>query len=204
MSAEYKGRVIVIDPGHGGEDGGATGTKGTVESAVNLSISLRLRELLRLFGVEPHMIRETDISVHSSDATTISEKKVSDLHNRVAQINATPGALVVSVHQNFFGESKYKGAQVFYADTVMSRELAERMQEQLRVALAPENHRQAKSASSSIYLMNHINCDGILIECGFLSNEEEEAKLNTAAYQKQLVLTITSVLMQYVRDTNEV
>lgn len=204
LAADQTPCRIVIDPGHGGEDGGATGVAGTRESDLNLAVSLRLQALLRLFGHEPVMVRTTDTAVYSAGAGTISEKKVSDIHNRVRLVNDTPGALLVSIHQNFFTQGKYSGAQVFYADDAYSRELAQQLQAQLRASLDPGNRREAKGAAGTVYLMNHIQTPGILVECGFLSNAAEEARLNTPAYQTRLAMTMAAVLLQNLEDTNEV
>lgn len=189
--------VIVLDPGHGGEDGGAVSCSGKNESEFNLEIALRTYDLCSLLGMNVKMIRTQDEAVYSGNVQTLSEKKVSDLHNRVRIVNETPGALLVSIHQNSFPEERYAGAQVFYADTDGSRELAELMQEKLCLALDPENHRQCKK-SSSVYLMEHIRCTGILVECGFLTNRAEEARLKTPEYQKQLACTITAALCEYL------
>lgn len=204
LAADQTPCRIVIDPGHGGEDGGATGVAGTRESDLNLAVSLRLQALLRLFGHEPVMVRTTDTAVYSAGARTISEKKVSDIHNRVKLVNDTPGALLVSIHQNFFTQGQYSGAQVFYADDAYSRELAQQLQAQLRASLDPGNRREAKGAAGTVYLMNHIQTPGILVECGFLSNAAEEARLNTPAYQTRLAMTVAAVLLQNLEDTNEV
>lgn len=204
LAADQTPCRIVIDPGHGGEDGGATGVAGTRESDLNLAVSLRLQALLRLFGHEPVMVRTTDTAVYSAGAGTISEKKVSDIHNRVKLVNDTPGALLVSIHQNFFTQGQYSGAQVFYADDAYSRELAQQLQAQLRASLDPGNRREAKGAAGTVYLMNHIQTPGILVECGFLSNAAEEARLNTPAYQTRLAMTMAAVLLQNLEDANEV
>ena len=204
LAADQTPCRIVIDPGHGGEDGGATGVAGTRESDLNLAVSLRLQALLRLFGHEPVMVRTTDTAVYSAGAGTISEKKVSDIHNRVRLVNDTPGALLVSIHQNFFTQGQYSGAQVFYADDAYSRALAQQLQAQLRASLDPGNRREAKGAAGTVYLMNHIQTPGILVECGFLSNAAEEARLNTPAYQTRLAMTMAAVLLQNLEDANEV
>jgi len=204
LSAQSQQRTVIIDPGHGGEDGGANGVSGTRESEINLAVSLRLQALLLLCGMESVMVRSTDTAVYSEGAHTISEKKVSDIRNRVKLVNDTPDALLVSIHQNFFTESKYDGAQVFYADSAESKAMAERLQSQLREKLAPDNRREAKPAASSIYLMNHIRCTAILVECGFLSNAAEEARLRTPTYQTQLAVVIASVLLQSLEVTDEV
>lgn len=197
--------TVVIDPGHGGEDGGASSLDGVCESGINLDISLRLRDLLSLVGVRTAMIRETDTAVYT-EGTTISQKKVSDLKNRVQTVNATPNALLVSIHQNFFEQQKYSGAQVFFAKTDGSRALAERTQTNLREGVEPSNHRQAKP-SQSVYLMEHVNCTAILVECGFLSNREEAARLQDASYQKKLAAAVCASVQGYLNeeeDTNEV
>ena len=204
LAADQTPCRIVIDPGHGGEDGGATGVAGTRESDLNLAVSLRLQALLRLFGHEPVMVRTTDTAVYSAGARTISEKKVSDIHNRVKLVNDTPGALLVSIHQNFFTQGQYSGAQVFYADDAYSRALAQQLQAQLRASLDPGNRREAKGAAGTVYLMNHIQTPGILVECGFLSNAAEEARLNTPGYQTRLAMTMAAVLLQNLEDANEV
>lgn len=189
--------TVVIDAGHGGEDGGATSVSGVRESQLNLAISLRLEQLLALAGIQTQMIRDTDTAVYSGSCATITEKKVSDLKNRVATINAVNQALVVSIHQNHFSESKYSGAQVFYAPADGSKELAQIAQSVLRETLAPSNRREPKAASS-VYLMEHIQCTGILVECGFLSNPQEDLKLQDSDYQKKLVCAIGGALTQYL------
>lgn len=188
--------TIVIDAGHGGEDGGAIGIDGIPESHINLSISLRLEQLLSFCGYQTHMIRSADTAVYS-DGDTISERKMSDLKNRVSIVNSIDPAILISIHQNHFSQEKYFGAQVFYSKSTGSKELAENIQNSLRQALDPENHRECKQ-SESVYLMERICCPGVLIECGFLSNETESVLLQQPAYQKQIVSAITCALSQYM------
>lgn len=185
--------TVVLDPGHGGEDGGALSPGGVRESRLNLEISLRTRDLLRFVGIQVVMTRETDRSIYSPDAETVSEKKVSDLKNRVKLVNETQDALLISIHQNMFSEAKYYGAQVFYSDTRGSQALAEALQDCFTSKLDPTNHRQAKPCQT-VYLLNKIRCPGVLIECGFLSNPAEEAKLQDAGYQKKIAAIITAGL----------
>ena len=195
---EAHGRpVIVLDPGHGGEDGGAVSPKGVRESDLNLSVSLRTRDLLRFLGIPVSMTRETDVSVYSPEAGTVSEKKVSDLKNRVKQVAQTPGALLVSIHQNIFPEAKYYGTQVFYAETEGSEALAKGLQARFTRELDPSNHRQAK-ACQNVYLLSKIQCPGVLVECGFLSNPREEALLQTEAYQKKIAAVLAAGLTEAV------
>ena len=188
-------RCFVIDAGHGGVDGGATSCTGMLESEINLQIALRLNDLMHLLGIHTQMIRTTDQSVYTQ-GNSIAAKKVSDLKQRVKLVNQTEGAVLVSIHQNYFEDSRYAGAQVFYAPNEGSERLAKEMQTKLVDTLKPGSRRMAKKADG-IYLMQNIDCPGVLIECGFLSNPEEEAKLRNAAYQKKLCCVIASVLSNY-------
>ena len=189
--------TVVLDPGHGGEDGGAVSPDGLKESTLNLEISLRARDLLRFLGLSVVMTRETDVSIYSPDAATVSEKKVSDLKNRVRLVGEIENAVLLSIHQNKFSESKYKGAQVFYAPTTGSKELAERLQSVFDSQVDPSNHRLAKQ-SQSVYLLNKIHCPGVIVECGFLSNPEETKQLQTNEYQKLLVTAICAGLTLFL------
>lgn len=194
--------TIVIDPGHGGEDGGATSCTGVLESQLNLEISLRLNDLLRFLGYNTKMIRATDTAVYT-EGTTIAQKKVSDLKNRVKLVNETENALLLSIHQNLFTDGRYSGAQVFYGPTQGSQRLAESTQSMLVSALNPGSRRMCKPADS-VYLMQHINCTGILVECGFLSNSDEEAKLRTPEYQKRICCVIASAADQFLTNAESV
>ena len=194
---------VVIDAGHGGEDGGARSCTGVQESGINLEIALRVNDLMHFLGMQTRMIRTTDCAVYTEGARTIAEKKVSDIHNRVRMVEETPGALLVSIHQNNFPEGKYRGAQVFYAKTDGSRELAEQTQRYLAAQVDPNNHRECKAAQE-IYLLKHVNCTAILVECGFLSNPGEEALLREAGYQKKLAAAICCSVIDYLEAQNEV
>lgn len=190
---------ILIDPGHGGEDGGAISCSGLPESGYNLEISLRLKDLMQFLGYDVKMTRDTDVSIHQY-GTTIAQKKASDLKERVRLANTTKNAVLLSIHQNHFADERYSGAQVFYAGTTGSDKLARNLQESFTKTLNPTSNRQCKKCSG-IYLMEHIQCTGVLIECGFLSNRQEEAKLRDAKYQKQLCSVITSTVSQFLSNT---
>jgi len=187
---------IIIDAGHGGVDGGATSCTGKLESGLNLEIALRLNDLFHLLGYETKMIRTSDISIHTK-GQTIAQKKVSDLKERVKICNETENAVLISIHQNTFTDSRYSGAQVFYSNQEESRQLAEILQTHFRKTLNPGSNRQIKKGSG-IYLMEHISCTGVLIECGFLSNPEEEAKLRSDAYQKKLCTVIAATVSNFL------
>ena len=184
--------TVIIDAGHGGVDGGATSCTGVLESEINLQIARRLNDLMHLLGYHTVMIRTTDTSIYT-EGNTIASQKVSDLKERVRIVNETENAILISIHQNTFSDSRYSGAQVFYAPTDGSQKLANILQPALCES------RKTKAASS-VYLLQNINKTGVLIECGFLSNQEEEAKLRDAEYQQQLCAVIVSGLTEFLNS----
>jgi len=185
-------QTLILDPGHGGEDGGAVSASGASESGINLAIALDTDQLMGFFGVRTILTRSEDVSIHDAGARSLREKKVSDLHNRVALINGTENATLISIHQNAAPDGRYHGAHVFYGDEVLSRPLAQAVQRGIRTSLDPDNDRQPQRIAQSIYLMNHISCRAILVECGFLSNPEEERLLRDMTYQKKLAMILTA------------
>lgn len=188
-------RIIVIDAGHGGIDGGATSCTGVLESQINLEIALRLNDLLRFMGHETKMIRTDDSSIYT-EGNTIAAQKVSDLKQRVRIVNETENSILVSIHQNTFPEGKCSGAQVFYAEDEASRTLAQDLQNSLIQTVNPGSNRKCKN-SDGIYLMQNITKPGVLIECGFLTNPKEEALLRNEGYQKKLVCVISACLSRH-------
>lgn len=190
---------IIIDAGHGGVDGGATSCAGILESAYNLDIALRLNDLFHLLGYDTRMIRTTDISVYTK-GESIAQKKISDLKERVRISNETENALLLSIHQNNFSDSRYSGAQIFYSGTEGSAALARHLQTEMIRTLNPGSNRKSKK-SDGVYLMEHIACTGILIECGFLSNVQEEALLRSKEYQQKLCCVIASTVDSYLSNT---
>jgi N-acetylmuramoyl-L-alanine amidase len=195
-NAPIEGRTcIIVDAGHGGIDGGATSCSGVLESQINLEIALRLNDLLQFLGYETVMIRTTDTSIYT-EGNTIAAQKVSDLKQRVKLVNETENGILISIHQNTFPDGRYSGAQVFYANDDSSKALAKQMQSVFKETLNPGSKRQCKP-SDGIYLMQNITRPGVLIECGFLTNPEEEARLRDGVYQKNLVCVIASGVSQY-------
>ncbi len=193
--------TIVIDAGHGGIDGGATSCSGVLESKLNLDIALRLEAMMKLLGFDTLMIRTTDTSVYT-EGDTIASQKVSDLKERVRIVNNTHNALLVSIHQNTFPDGRYSGAQVFYGGEDDSAELAQTLQTNLNRTLCRGSNRKSKKANG-VYLMQNINCTGVLIECGFLTNPEEEAKLRSSEYQNQLCCVIASTVSIFAQSQDE-
>lgn len=190
---------IIIDPGHGGEDGGAVSISNLPESGYNLSIALRLEDLLQMLGYDTKMTRTEDISVYTK-GETLAQKKISDLKERVRIVNETNGAVLLSIHQNHFPDPKFHGAQVFFAGSERSEDLAGQIQGLLSTSINPGSKRQIKK-SSGIYLMEHIRSPGVLIECGFLSNPEEECNLRDPEYQKRLSMVIAVAVSQFLSNT---
>ena len=187
-----RGRALILDAGHGGEDGGAVSITGVPESQINLAIVLKLRDVLGLYGVAPVVLREEDISLHDSEAGTLREKKRSDLKNRVAMVEEIEGGTLLSIHQNTYPGSRYHGTHVFYAPTEGSQKLAEHFQNSIKTALQPDNERAVKQIPDTVYIMNHVTCPAILIECGFLTNPGEEALLRDEDYQRKLSAVIAA------------
>lgn len=187
---------IVIDAGHGGEDGGATSCTGILESTFNLEIALRLQDLFHLLGWDTKMIRTSDVSVYTQ-GKSLSEKKASDLKNRVNTVNETEDAVLISIHQNTFSDGRYAGAQVFYGPEGDGQKLAEALQGAFCGGINQGSNRKAKKADG-IYLMQHINCTGVLVECGFLSNPQEEALLRQGDYQKKLCCVIAATTTNFL------
>ena len=194
--AVYSDRVVIIDAGHGGIDGGATSFSGVRESVLNLEIALRLDDLMHLLGIYTIMIRTADVSIHTT-GDTIAAKKVSDLKNRVKLVNSIPNSILISIHQNYFSDARYDGAQVFYANGADSRLFAEKVQKTLVSSLDRHNSRRVKSAKG-VYLMDKITNTDILVECGFISNPTEDKRLQDAIYQKKLACVLASATCQYI------
>lgn len=193
-------RIIVLDAGHGGADGGASGPDGTRECDLNLAITLKTDAVLGLLGEETLLLRSTDTDLSSSDSKSISQKKVSDIRRRVELTNSQPGAILVSIHCNTYSQEKYHGAQVFY--TGGAKEFGETMQLALKNGVDPANARMAKAVSPDVYLMNHIKVPGILVECGFLTNQEELTNLKDPDYQTRLAVTIAVTAANQASEPN--
>jgi len=190
--------VVIIDPGHGGVDGGAVGVDGTAEKEINLAISQKLQCLLELGGFEVIMTRETDVSIHDDSALTTRQKKVSDLHNRLAMVESHPGAIFISIHQNKFSVGKYWGTQVFYGPGHEdSSELAGLIQRSIVAELQPDNSREIKKAQKNLFILFNAKTPAVLVECGFLSNAEENKRLGNPDYQDELAFCIYTAILEY-------
>ena len=189
--------TVVIDAGHGGEDGGALNADGSItEKEINLDVALKLRDLLLLGGIPVVMTRTDDRMLYDPDSDFRGRKKQLDLAARREIAEQTENCLFVSIHMNSYPDPRYHGLQVWYSPNHPASEAtAKVVQELVHELMQPENNRHVKAAGSSIYLLHRLQIPAILVECGFLSNPEEAAKLNEESYRENLAfLLFLSVL----------
>ncbi len=189
--------TLVLDPGHGGADGGAVSITGTYESKINLEIALRAEQLAAFYGVIPVMTRTSEQLDYPNDATTIRAKKVADQKSRLALINGISNAALISIHQNIYATTGPSGSQVFFGPTDGSDKFGDAMQKLLMENVNAGNRSSASKIPETIFLMNAVNCPAILIECGFLSNPQEAALLEDETYQLKLATVITGGFLEY-------
>lgn len=193
-----QGRVVIIDAGHGGEDGGAIGVTGLVEKDLNLDLAKRLCALLEADGVRVIMTRTEDVLLYDRGADYEGRKKVLDLAARQAIGDANPDAIFVSLHANTFPEEIYHGLQVWYSPNCeKSAALAEAVRCEVVGTLQPDNHRQCKPAGSNIFLLHKLQIPAVLVECGFLSNAAECRALEDPAYRDQLAHALYKGICAY-------
>lgn len=196
--------TIIVDAGHGGEDGGAVAINGVLEKDINLAIALELEKDLKQANFDVIMIRSSDVSVGDQSLSTISERKRSDTKSRLRTVEEAGECILISIHQNHFSEGKYSGAQVFYSGSrPESADLAEAIRQNIVTSLQPENKRENKQADGSIYLLKNCNVPAVLVECGFLSNSEETERLCTESYQKDMAAAIYNGLIDYLQNKEE-
>ena len=189
--------VLILDAGHGGADGGAVAPDGTVESTLNLSVALRVRDLCTFLGVDTVMTRNTEEIVYPPEAKTIAAMKKWDTRRRVEIAESMDSPVFLSIHQNIYPSSGPHGSQVLYAQNEPSRALAELIQAELTAALLPENRRVPVPAGKDIYIMSHVHCTAVLVECGFLSHPQELSLLQSADYQKKITSVLTACYLQF-------
>ncbi|MDD2361770.1 MAG: N-acetylmuramoyl-L-alanine amidase [Oscillospiraceae bacterium] len=189
-------KVLLIDPGHGGRDGGASASDGTVEKNINLAISLPLADMLRIFGYPVGMTRVNDRMVCDSELVPLRQQKISDMKNRLKKYNSS--RLTISIHQNHFSQSQYHGTQIFYGkQNEESRLLAASIRQIVLDKLQPQNTRELKKATKDIYLLSNATTPAIIIECGFLSNSTELSKLKDEEYQQNMACAIACGVLAY-------
>lgn len=192
---ENKQKMVVIDPGHGGIDGGAISVLGDEEQEINLNISLKLRDKLKEKGIGVVMTRETDVGLYGESD---SNKKVADMKARCSLINEVNPDLMVSVHQNNYSSEGVKGAQVFYySHSVEGEKAAVILQNHLRENLNKENERKAKK-NDNYYILINVKCPAVIAECGFLSNYSEAELLITDDYQDKVAQALCDGICEYL------
>ncbi len=196
--------VIIIDAGHGGEDGGTQSEDGVLEKEINLAISFKVNEILLEKGFDTVMTRDGDYLIYDESASTMREKKVSDIHNRMKIVEESGNCILLSIHQNYFTESKYSGTQVFYSkNNPDSKILADEIQKSVVNALQPDNTRQIKESGTDIYMLYHSVVPSVMVECGFMSNKAEAEKLKDEDYQKEMAQAIVDGLISYIESNPE-
>lgn len=195
--------VLVIDPGHGGADGGAS-VGSVFESSLNLSIALKLDSIMGLFAVPTLLTRASEDIEYPPEASTIRAKKVFDTKRRVDLIASIRNCVLISIHQNKFPDDYPHGAQSFFSKNPGSEELAKNAQELLVKILDPQNKREAREIYDSVYLMKRVKCPAILVECGFLSNPRELVLLQTEEYQTKIAACLTAAFLNTCEILEEV
>ena len=180
--------TIVIDAGHGGADGGAVASDGISEKVINLEIAYKLNYILRAYGLNTVMTRTDDESIHDSNAKTLREQKVSDIHKRMSIMESDENNIFVSIHQNKFSNSSLWGTQVFYSpNTTDSAVLANCIQNSVCSLLQNDNKRVIKKSRTAV-----------LVECGFVSNPQENKLLENSDYQRKMAFSIAFGIMEYI------
>lgn len=197
MSVPVTNRTIIIDAGHGGEDGGAVSSNGVSEAQINLSIALKIQKLLEQSGATVILTRSDDNAIYDIDSKTLRQKKNSDLKNRVKIGNTSTADLFISIHLNKIEQSQYYGWQTFFKDgNEQGKKLATCIQNNLNESIQKENKRTPLKISN-IYIIKNVEIPTTIVECGFLSNPEEEKQLQTDEYQNRLAWGIYNGIMDY-------
>ena len=191
--------TIILDAGHGGEDGGAV-ANGIIEKNINLSITKKLGALLKSAGFNVEYTRKSDTMLNA-EGSTLRERKLSDMKNRLSMFNSSEKNIVISIHQNKFTQEAYSGTQVFYSpNNENSAKLSEAIRENIVALLQPDNKRETKKADRGIYLLYNADTPAILVECGFISNAQEAQKLKDNDYQNKIAFAVFSGLLEYYNE----
>ncbi len=189
---------VVCDAGHGAPDGGAVAADGAEEKDINLAITKKLCEVLEAKGIDTVTTRTGDSGIYDEGATTIREKKVSDMHKRVQIINNSNADLFLSIHMNSFTDTSANGIHIFYGgENEKVKELAEQIQSSIVDVTGAKPH-SVKEVSKSLYLMKNAKIPSILIECGFMSNPQEAQFLQNEEYQAKIAWAIASAIEEYI------
>lgn len=202
IAAPSQINTIVIDAGHGGFDGGASGLNGIVEKDINLSISKKLNQILKLNGFKVVMTREDDTALCSEQETipAVTMKKT-DMRKRLQIMDETSNSLTVSIHQNKFGASSSHGAQMFYGvNNPLSETLANCIQNKFVSDLQKDNKRLPKKAKKDLFLLYFTKAPAVIVECGFISNPNEAQLLTDEKYQSKVAFTIFDGILDFLNQ----
>ncbi len=192
-------KMIILDAGHGGLDGGCSTPDGKTEKVINLNIMLSVKDLCEFFGMPVEATRLKDTSIHDKGVKGIRNQKMSDMDNRLAVFNKYSDAVCISIHQNTFTDPQYSGAQMFYSENLPENEqLASIMQNLFVQNLQPDNQRETKPCGNELFLCHYSENPSLMIECGFLSNPEEAARLTDKNYQKLVAFTVFTGINEFV------
>ena len=190
-------KTIVIDAGHGVPDEGAQSSNGTTEAETNLKIALKLQNLLEQSGSTVILTRSDENAIYDINSKTLKEKKISDIHNRVKIGNESSADIFVSIHLNKIPQQQYWGWQCFYKEAdEKSQKLAKSLQTNLNEAIQKDNKRVAMKLDN-VYIIKHVEIPISIVECGFLSNQEEEKMLLDDMYQNRLAWGIYNGIIDY-------
>ena len=201
-SPSPKYTTVIIDAGHGGEDGGTSSASGLVEKDVNLEISQILCDMLRANGINVAMTREDDRLLYDRNVNYQGRRKKLDLAARLAVADNTPDAIFVSIHMNSFTDPRYAGLQVWYSsNNADSLPLAELIRTENAATLQPQNHRACKEATSAINLLHNAKCPAVLVECGFLSNPDEAALFETHEYRQKVAFMLFCSITEFLKNS---
>lgn len=191
--------TVILDAGHGGFDGGAVANDGTVEKDINLQIANKTAAILRLYGIDIIMTRNTDTGTEDDSSIPIPKRKKSDLVNRLQLMSDNPDAVFVSIHLNKFTTSAASGAQVFYTKNYsQAYDLALCLQDSITTLIQPQNTRTVKQGTNSTYLLKNAKVPAVIVECGFLSNRQELERLKTDDYQSQMAFSISNGIIDFL------
>ena len=202
LSEGFSKLTIIVDEGHGGEDGGAVGVTGTLEKDINLNISKYIKAYFDLTDINCVLTRNDDTLLYNENQA--NKKKYYDIRNRYSFCTNIDNPVFVSIHQNKFPVEKYFGLQVYYSpNNEQSKIVADNIQNTCVEYIQKNNSRKIKQAQSNIFLLDNLQCPAVLVECGFLSNATEEKMLCDTEYQKKIAFCIYKSLMDYLEQSNQ-
>ena len=200
LSSAQQEHILILDPGHGGLDGGAVGIGGNKESEINLEIAVKTKELCKLLGIPHTMTRSTEELNYPETAKSIADKKLADQNNRIELIRSIPNGIVYSIHQNAYPNSSVSGFQVLYGHSEQSKVLGDVIQQTYNDNISA-TRRLATEIPNNIYLFRHIDCPTVLIECGFISNKHDYELIQKDDYQIKLSTLFAAAYLQFINTT---